>query len=148
MSGGTVQGQERHPVVETFETFDHAALTALQARDVPRVRACDYLSKPPVQSGSEIVEADEELARWDVYFAQFAKLTDAKCLCCGQSLRCYLGMGLFGGFAWGMANGEGHCTYCRYPMRGHHRVESLGTIHNLFLPYHPSTLSFASVEEP
>lgn len=130
-------------IAEVFETFDQQALAVLQARDVPRVRASDYLSKSPEADA----EADEELARWDDYFAKFAKLTDATCLCCGKSLRCTLGMGLFGGFEWGLAHGEGHCAYCRYPMRGHHRVDGLGTISNLFLPYHPSGLSFAPKEE-
>lgn len=131
---------------EVFETFDHAALAALQARDVPRVRAADYFSKGP-DAGAE---ADQELVRWDTYFAGFAKLTDAKCLCCGTSLRCYLDMGLFGGFRWGMVHGEGHCAHCDYPMRGHHSVDGLGTIRNLFLAYHPSTLSvpIAMKEEP
>jgi hypothetical protein len=69
-------------------------------------------------------------------------------LCCGKSLRCHFGMGLFGGFEWGLAHGEGHCTYCHYPMRGHHLVEGLGTIRNLFLAYHPSGLSFDLKEEP
>ena len=128
---------------EVFPTFDQCAIAVLQARDVPRVRAADYFSKD-ADAG---VETDQVLARWDVYFANFAKLTDARCLCCGKSLRCELGMGLFGGFEWGLAHGEGHCTYCRYPMRGHHRVDGLGTIHNLFLQYHPSALSFALKEE-
>lgn len=125
---------------ERFETFDHKALRALQARDVPRVRAAQYLSKTE-DAGPE---ADAELERWDAYFAQFAKLTDAKCLCCGTSLRCVLGLGFFGGFEWGLAHGEGHCSYCRYPMRGLHRVEGLGRIDNLFLPYHPSVLMCSS----
>ena len=129
---------------DIFSTFDRQALASLQARDIPRVRAADYLSK----TADSDAEADQELVRWDAYFARFAKLTDATCLCCGNQLSCGLRMGLFGGFAWGMAHGEGHCAYCRYPMRGHHRVDDLGTIRNLFLPYHPSTLSFAPTEEP
>lgn len=130
--------------VEVFETFDHVALVALQARDIPRVRATQYFSK----LASAGAEADEEFVRWDAYFAQFAQMTDAKCLCCGTTLSCWLGMGFFGGFEWGLAHGEGHCATCRYPMRGYHRVDDLGTIRNLFLSYHPSTLSFASKEEP
>ena len=124
--------------MEVFDTFDRTALAALQARDIPRVRAADYFTKAP-DAGAE---ADQELAQWDAYFAGFAKLTDAKCLCCGTSLRCELGLGIFGGFQWGMAHGEGHCAHCGYPMRGHHIVKDLGTIRNLFLAYHPSTLSF------
>lgn len=129
-----------------FETFDRTALAALQARDVPRVRAADYFSKSP--DAADDAALDDEMARWDAYLAQFARLTDAKCLCCGTSLRCELGLGIFGGFEWGLAHGEGHCSYCRYPMRGHHRVEGLGTIRNLFLAYHPSGLSFAPEEAP
>jgi hypothetical protein len=136
---------------EVFETFDRHALAALQARNVPRVRAADYFSKGPEADAT----TDEELARWNDYFAKFAKLTDAACLCCGKSLRCPLGMGLFGGFEWlfggfewGMVHGEGSCAYCGYPMRGHHIVDGLGAIRNLFLPYHPSGLSFAPEEEP
>ncbi len=128
---------------EVFPTFDQRALIALQAIEVPRVRAADYFSKK-ADAGADV---DQELERWDAYFADFAKLTDGRCLCCGKSLRCELGMGLFGGFEWGLAHGEGHCTYCRYPMRGHHRVDGLGRIQNLFLPYHPSALSFAPKEE-
>jgi hypothetical protein len=122
----------------TFETFDAEALAALQALDVPRVRATGYFTKTEDANST----ADEERARWDAYFSQFAKLANAVCVCCGKSLRCYVDMGLFGGFEWGRVHGEGHCRFCGYPMRGHHRVEGLGTIRNLFLAYHPSTLSF------
>ena len=128
---------------EVFETFDQHALDALQARDIPCVRAADYFSK---KSDADD-ETDEALARWDDYFAKFAKLTDGQCLCCGTSLRCALGLGLFGGFKWGIVHGEGHCARCGYPMRGHHTVDGFGSIRNLFLPYHPSELSFAPKEE-
>lgn len=131
-------------IQEVFSTFDRQVLMALQARDVPRVCAADYLSK----TASADSETDQELARWDAYFTQFAKLTDGRCLCCGNRLSCWLGMGFFGGFEWGLAHGEGHCVYCRYPMRGHHRVDGLGTIQNLFLPYHPSAIALTSKEEP
>ena len=124
--------------------FDRQALAALQSRDVPRVCASQYFSKTEAADA----QTDEELAQWDVYLAQFAKLADGKCLCCGTSLRCALGLGMFGGFKWGIEHGEGHCFVCCYPMRGHHRVDGLGTIRNLFLPYHPSTLAFPSKEEP
>lgn len=135
--------------VEIFPAFDRAALTALQARDIPRVRAADYFVKTAeAQTPKEKAEADEELGRWDAYLAGFAKLFDGKCLCCGHLLSSFFGTGLFGGFEWGLTHGEGHCTYCRYPMRGHHQVKDLGTIHNLFLPYHPSTLTFSAKEEP
>lgn len=128
----------------TFPTFDREALVALQARDVPRVHAADYFK---IEESADQKIVTEAMARWDDYLAQFAKLIDGRCLCCGTSLRCPLGMGLFGGFSWGLAHGEGHCAHCGYPMRGHHRVEDLGTIYNLFLPYHPSGLAFSSAEE-
>jgi hypothetical protein len=124
---------------DVFETFGDTALAALRARDIPRVRASDYFSLKDAEDATAIAE----LAQWDEYLSQFAKLTDARCLCCGKQLSCPLGMKLFGGFEWGLAHGEGHCAYCGYPMRGHHRVEGLGTIRNLFLPYHPSLLLYA-----
>lgn len=129
--------------LEVFETFGTAALEALRTRDIPRARAADYFS-PKDSSASETAA---ELAQWDSYLSQFAKLPDARCLCCGNQLNCGLGMGLFGGFEWGLVHGEGHCVHCRYPMRGHHRVEGLGTIHNLFLPYHPSLITRFPEEE-
>ncbi|HSX22864.1 MAG TPA: hypothetical protein VLE97_08845 [Gaiellaceae bacterium] len=133
---------------EVFETFDRAALAALQARNVARVRAADYFTKKD-DAGAE---ADAELARWDEYLSGFAKLEDGRCLCCGDRLGGHLlekAMGLVGGVEWDLAHGEGHCSRCGYPMRGHHRIEGLGQISNLFLPYHPSTLSFPSaMEEP
>jgi hypothetical protein len=129
--------------LEVFETFGYAAWTALRAREIPRVRAADYFTPDDASDAAAIAE----LAQWDEYLSQFAKLTSAKCLCCGNQLSCPLGMGLFGGFEWGLAHGEGHCAHCRYPMRGHHRVEGLGTIRNLFLAYHPSLLLYAP-EEP
>ena len=128
---------------EVFDQFDRHALAVLQARDIPCVRAANYLSK----TDSADAETDQALIRWDVYFAQFAQLTDGKCLCCGNTLGCRFGIGLFGGFEWGLAYGEGHCAYCHYPMRGHHCVDDLGTIRNLFLAYHPSGLSFSPKEE-
>jgi hypothetical protein len=136
-------------LVETFATFNRDALVALQARDIPRVRAADYFEKiDKAQTAEEATALDEDLARWDAYLAEFAKLTDGRCLCCGESLRCPLGMGLFGGFEWGLAHGEGRCVHCHYPMRGIHRVDGLGTIRNLLLPYHPSALSFSLKETP
>ena len=128
-------------IAETFEVFDRRALAALLERDVPRARAADYFSK---KTASVDAGADEAFARWDAYFSRFAKLTDARCLCCSESLCCPFGTGLFGGFEWGLANGEGHCRYCYYPMRGHHNIEGFGKIRNLFLAYHPSTLCFAA----
>ena len=136
-------------IAETFPTFTREALAALQARDIPRVRASDYFEKVgEEQTPEEEAALANDLSRWDAYLEKFAKLTDGRCLCCGESLRCPLGMGLFGGFEWGLVHGEGHCAHCHYPMRGHHQVDGLGTIRNLFLSYHPSGLSFALKESP
>ena len=133
---------------EVFPAFNREALAALQARDIPRMRAADYFEKADkAQTPEEETALEDELARWDAYLAQFAKLTGGQCLCCGARLSCPLGMGLLGGFEWGLEHGEGHCVHCHYPMRGHHRVADLGTIRNLFLPYHPSMLSFGLKEE-
>ncbi len=132
---------------ETFDTFNREALAALQSRDVPRVRASDLFCKTDEPRTPEADAAiDAEMARWDAYLAGFAKPLDGRCLCCGTSLRCPFGLGLLGGFEWGLAHGEGHCAHCGYPMRGYHRVKDLGKIDNLFLAYHPSELSFASKE--
>ena len=127
---------------EEIVPFDRHMLAALQARDIPRARAADYFSK------TELVDAetDEELARWDAYLAQFARIDKGLCICCGQSLAALslrgIDLMIGGGFEWGLAHGEGRCRYCLYPMRGHHQVDGVGTIKNLFLPYHPSTLAF------
>lgn len=120
-----------------FDTFGPHALEALKARDIPRVRAADYFTPLP-----DDPDAAQAMERWDSYLAKFARLTDAKCLCCGNSLRCTLGMGISGGFRWGLAHGEGHCRYCNYPMRGYHAVDGVGVVRNLFLPYHPSGLNW------
>jgi hypothetical protein len=131
---------------ELFEVFDRVALAALQARDLPRVRASDYFTK----KDDTDPQADDELARWDAYLAGFAKLEGGRCLCCGDRLGGHLldkALGLVGGVEWGLAHGEGHCSKCGYPMRGYHCVEGLGKISNLFLAYHPSTLSFSAPAE-
>ena len=137
---------------DVFTKFDRQALAALQTRDVPRVRAADYLSKPANAEAEAEAEAAQELARWDAYFAQFARIEQGNCICCGQCLAAFSQRGLDlmigGGFKWGTTHGEGYCRYCLYPMRGHHHVDDLGTIRNLFLPYHPSALSIAPKEEP
>jgi hypothetical protein len=133
----------------TFDTFDREALAALQARDVPRMRAADLFSKTDEPRTPEAeAETDEAMARWDAYLAGFAKLVDAKCLCCGVSLRCPLGMGVFGGVKWDLAHGEAYCKHCGYPMRGIHHIKDLGKINNLFLAYHPSELAFRPEETP
>ncbi|TAL42611.1 MAG: hypothetical protein EPN91_07905 [Salinibacterium sp.] len=136
---------------ETFSQFNRAALAALQARNLPRVRGTTYFSVgAELVTPEEIATAEQCLVDWDAYLAGFAAITDALCICCGKSLAAFaldaLSLTIGGGFEWGMVHGEGYCRYCKYPMRGHHRVKDLGAIHNLFLPYHPSVLSFDAQE--
>ena len=128
--------------------FDRQTLAALQARDIPRVRAADYFSKTEAADA----ETDQALAGWDSYLQQFARMEQGICICCGQCLAALslrgIDLMIGGGFEWGLTHGEGRCRYCLYPMRGHHQVDGLGTIQNLYLPYHPSVLSIAPQEEP
>jgi hypothetical protein len=79
------------------------------------------------------------------------------CCACGEKftgLMANLGLGV--GIEWGLAHGEGHCSYCHWPYRGHHFVydpadkdeegrkkegtEPLMTIHNFFLAYMPENV--------
>ena len=75
------------------------------------------------------------------------------CPACGEhfgGLMANFGLGV--GIEWGLIHGEGHCSGCKWPYRGHHRIydpeeydrapedakpEPLLTISNLFLAYLP-----------
>ena len=76
------------------------------------------------------------------------------CPACGEKftgLMANLGLGV--GIEWGLVHGEGNCSYCRWPYRGHHFIwdpkdiddegrkkegaEPLMTVHNFFLAYLP-----------
>lgn len=104
------------------------------------------------------------------YFGQFCRIVylheddpskkQQCCPACGTGftgLMASLGFGA--GIEWGLAHGEGHCSICRWPYRGHHfiydpeeikdydplgdkdRPEPLMTIHNFFLAYLPDAVS-------
>lgn len=86
----------------------------------------------------------------ETYFGNFVKpVRDEsqngvqRCFHCGEYLT---GLASFllgrGGFEWGITHGEGHCTNCRWPARGHHFAKAadgsdLFTLHNFVLSYHP-----------
>lgn len=78
-------------------------------------------------------------------------LPPQKCLGCGHPLG---GMfaGLFGpgGFRWGIAHGEGHCSYCGWPGRAHHFVRRpdgtvIATLRNFILMYHPVNVNMPAI---
>jgi hypothetical protein len=86
----------------------------------------------------------------DAYFAPFAQpLMDGRkikdnhpCLKCGKPLTGLASMFLGGGFAWGIAHGEGHCSACHWPARAHHFIKAddgsnFATIRHFVLQYHP-----------
>lgn len=58
-----------------------------------------------------------------------------KCPGCGNKLGGFLGT-----FRWGLAHGEGGCSECGYPCRGHHRIDDEISFEHFVLPYHPNVL--------
>ena len=100
---------------------------------------------------------EETLAALDAYFEPFAALPGAvgddgrfkiedgqPCLNCGEKLMGDLTDQLFGkgGFEWGIAHGEGHCSNCRWPARLYHFIKDadgndLMTLRSVCLQYHP-----------
>lgn len=66
----------------------------------------------------------------------------------GMRVRCRCGRildGSFGSFEWGIANGEGYCEACTWPVRAYHRPQSGGVeIFKSVLPflllYHPDVV--------
>lgn len=78
-------------------------------------------------------------------------LPPQKCLGCDHPLG---GMfaGLFGpgGFTWGIAHGEGHCSYCGWPGRAHHFIRRpdgtvIATLRNWILMYHPTNVNMPAI---
>jgi hypothetical protein len=120
-------------MTETFDKLDEGALSALQARNLPRLRAADLLvaddnAADPVEC-ARLIEAAEE------YCGHFLPRR-ANCVCCDSPLA-----SLFGGsFTWGLAHGEGFCGMCSYPCRAVHRIAGVGTLRNYILQYHPAEL--------
>lgn len=137
------ESELRHPV-RRLELEDIADVKQPDASEVQIIR--DYLSQfcAKVHDPEEANKPVEE--RHEV------------CPSCGKQftgLLANLGLGV--GVEWGLVHGEGHCSKCRYPYRGHHRIYDLADIlesghpregvepilvmSNFFLAYHPSQLS-------
>lgn len=75
------------------------------------------------------------------------------CFHCGEKftgLLANLGVGV--GIKWGLAHGEGICSGCGWPYRGHHFAkapdgEDLFSAQNLFLAYMPAAVTEAQPEK-
>lgn len=96
---------------------------------------------------------DDERATLDKYFDAFAqpKITEengkrslggSPCIKCEKPLVGLTTFLLGGGFTWGIAHGEGHCSNCRWPARAHHFIKNdagdeVLTLRNFPLQYHP-----------
>lgn len=107
-------------------------LKALQDKKLPRCGAMDIFKAHDAESEAA---AKEHL---DAYFAEFlVPAGDFHCIGCHRTLT-----GFLGSFAWGLANGEGHCAECGYPVRMLHRFKD-GPVEHLTMPmqYHPDELS-------
>ena len=122
------------------------SLKTMQALNLPRA-TCETVGIkitirddcPPEER--EGIEADQKkaLAEVDEYLEAFTP--GDKCPCCDQAIR---GLGLMhaivGGFNWGIANGEGHCSNCGHPCRAYHRSVGPFEFFEVILAYHPDTL--------
>lgn len=129
-----------------FEKLDDAALAALKARNLPKLRAADIAFGADGEPADKVAE---NMATLDGYLSHFVELGERDpvwgsrlCICCGASLT---GL-LTGSFQWGLAHGEGSCCRCGYPARAIHRIDGIGTLSNLVLQYHPDELSFAAAK--
>lgn len=92
----------------------------------------------------------ETLKALDAYFEAFAqpifqdgdKTKNMVCIECDKPLDGLMAVFLGSGFTWGITHGEGHCSACKWPARGHHFIKDAGgkdvaTIRNFVLQYHP-----------
>jgi hypothetical protein len=128
----------RHMVLEDIgEWKEEPKPNVKKALDEYFHRYCSPVSETKIENGEEKVQ-------------EF-------CPACGKpftGLLANLGLGV--GIEWGLAHGEGYCSHCRWPYRGHHKIwdqsdldengrpidgrEPLLTINNLFLAYHPENV--------
>lgn len=72
------------------------------------------------------------------YLARFQEPRGYKCQC-GEKL-----MGIFGCFQWGLANGEGFCSACGWPIRMFHRLPQDRGLFTFPLLYHPEDVTEAT----
>ena len=118
--------------------MDRAALEELQAKRLPHCAWTDiFLAK----EGGEIAEADQ--AALADYFAHFLPPRE-DCAGCGSKLvsRDIIDVAIgTATFEWGLVNGEGHCSRCRWPARAYHRDVGPIKFLNCILQYHPNELS-------
>jgi len=121
------------------------SLKELKLEDVPRATADAIgmrLTINPDYKESDEAKAEQAKAYTELneYLKDFCSSKD--CPRCGLALR---GKGILhailGGFTWGLANGEGHCTGCNYPCRAYHRNVGPLEFFEFVLAYHPSALS-------
>lgn len=75
----------------------------------------------------------ELMAELDAYLSDF--VAGDKCPGCNWSLG-----GFLGSFTWGIEHGEGFCSNCQYPCRGHHNIGRT-QLNNTVLAFHPSVLT-------
>lgn len=101
------------------------------------------IEAPVTKSGAENLE--KLILRLDEYLKSFVKPKDdgeggVLCVGCGHLLYGgYMGLVFGATFRWGIANGEGYCSCCRWPCRRYHRPKE-GEFFDHLLQYHPSLL--------
>ncbi len=81
----------------------------------------------------ESAEAEKAVAFADLDEYLVAFVPGEKCP------RCDSNFADLGSFFWGIANGEGFCSQCRYPVRVCHKTKKGWTFERI-LAYHPSVL--------
>ncbi len=107
------------------------------SRTLTELKADNLSFATPESIGMEVGDLNETTRKALLALTEYLKafIAGNKCPRCGSEIG-----GIFGSFMWGIANGEGMCANCKYPMRAIHRIKEVGTINNLILAYHPSVL--------
>jgi len=94
------------------------------------------------EGASPIIKAMED------YLTPFAAAPDGKCLKCDATIA-----GLFGSFTWGLQSGEGTCSRCGWPARGHHYpklpdgTNVFSTCVEMVFQYHPDHVTSKDSDE-
>lgn len=120
-------------------------LQALKGKNLPAatreglgIDIAIHTKNPHLHEAAEKTRA-EKFAILDKYLSNFV-FDSGKCPGCGSNLG-----GLLGTFRWGLAHGEGVCSECGYPCRGHHRIDDEVSLEHFVLAYHPNVLQ---IKEP
>ena len=90
-------------------------------------------------------DAGPILEAMEAYLNVFAPPAAGKCLKCDARIS-----GILGAFMWGMENGEGSCSNCNWPARGHHypKMPDGSSVFEgsrpivMVLQYHPDNVTF------